>query len=136
MSATRDAGIRAHPEGTIDAWLKTLSFWDGDRPVLALSAYATHPMSYYGKGGVSSDFVGLARKRRQADDPSVTQFYFSGCSGNVTAGKYNDGSPENRVILADRLYQGMVGAWKATKRTPIRMIDYRVVPLRLEPRSG
>ncbi|HJT76355.1 MAG TPA: hypothetical protein VJ739_04060, partial [Gemmataceae bacterium] len=73
MSATHDPKIRAQPEGVIDPWLKTLSFWDGDRPLLALSCYATHPMSYYGKGGVSSDFVGLARKRRQADDPAVFQ---------------------------------------------------------------
>jgi len=28
-------------------------------PVLALHAYATHPMSYYGRGEVTSDFVGL-----------------------------------------------------------------------------
>jgi hypothetical protein len=136
MSATRDAEIREQPEGTVDPYLKTLSFWDRDRPLAAVSCYASHPMSYYGKGGVSSDFVGLARKRRQADDPSVTQLYFSGCSGNVTAGKFNDGSPENRPILADRLYQGMVGAWKATKRYPIPMLDYRAVPLRLEPRSS
>ena len=47
-SATRDAGIREKPEGTVDPWLKTLSFWSGERPVLALCCYATHPMSYYG----------------------------------------------------------------------------------------
>src|SRR5207302_993453 len=98
-SATRDPTMREKPEGTIDPWLKTLSFWDGDRPVAALSCYATHPMSYYGKGGVSSDFVGLARKRRQGDDPAVFQIYASGCSGNVTAGKYNDGSPDNVPVL-------------------------------------
>src|SRR5947209_4063459 len=136
MSATRDAGIRAHPEGTIDAWLKTLSFWDGDRPVAALSCYATHPMSYYGKGGVSSDFVGMARKRRQADDPKVAQLYVSGCSGNVTAGKYNDGSPGNRPVLADRIYQAMTAAWKNTRRQPLQAVDFRSVPLRLEPRDG
>jgi hypothetical protein len=28
----------------------------------AVHCYATHPMSYYGKGGVSADFVGMARK--------------------------------------------------------------------------
>ena len=33
ISATRDPKIRAQPEGTIDPWLKTLSFWDGDQPV-------------------------------------------------------------------------------------------------------
>jgi hypothetical protein len=136
MSATRDPKIRAYPEGTVDPWLKTLSFWDGSRPVLALSAYATHPMSYYGRGGVSSDFVGLARKRRQTEEPGVFQIYVSGCSGNVTAGKYNDGSPENRAILADRIYRAMAEAWKATKRRPLERIELRTAPLRLEPRDG
>ncbi|MEZ6108757.1 MAG: hypothetical protein R3B96_22410 [Pirellulaceae bacterium] len=30
--------------------LRTLSFWDGDRPLAAIHSYATHPMSYYGRG--------------------------------------------------------------------------------------
>lgn len=136
MSATRDPSIRDQPEGTIDPWLKTLSFWDGDRPVLALSCYATHPMSYYGQGEVSTDFVGLARKRRQEDEPGLFQIYVSGCSGNVTAGKYNDGAPENRPLLAERIYQGMVAAWKTTERFPIEHVGFRKVPLRLVPRSS
>jgi len=135
-SATRDPKARAKPEGTVDPWLRTLSFWDGEQPVLAMSCYATHPMSYYGKGGVSSDFVGLARKRRQADDPKVQQLYVSGCSGNVTAGKYNDGSPDNRAVLADRIYQGMRRTWKDTKRFPLDLAAYRTTALRLEPRAG
>jgi hypothetical protein len=135
-SATRNPAIRAKPEGIVDPWLKTLSFWDGDRPVLAMSCYATHPMSYYGKGGVSSDFVGMARKRRQADDPKVFQIYVSGCSGNVTAGKYNDGSPDNRPVLAERIYQGMVAAWKNTRRHHLEKIAFRTTPLRLEPRNS
>jgi hypothetical protein len=135
MSATLDPMIRDKPEGTIDPWLKTLSFWDGDRPLLALSCYATHPMSHYGQGGVSTDFVGLARKRRQEEEPGVFQIYVSGCSGNVTAGKYNDGSAENRAVLTDRIHRAMVAAWKATERFPIEHVDYRVVPLRLEPRD-
>ena len=85
-------------------------------PVAALSVYATHPMSYYGGGEVSADFVGLARRRRQAESPGVFQVYLSGCSGNVTAGKYNDGSPGIRPALAERLYRGMLGAWEATER--------------------
>jgi hypothetical protein len=135
-SATRDAKAREQPEGTIDPWLKTLSFWDGDKPLAALSCYATHPMSYYGKGGVSADFVGTARKRRQADDPAVFQVYASGCSGNVTAGKYNDGNPDNRPVLADKMYKAMAAAWKATERRPLKSIDFKVVSLRLEPRGG
>jgi hypothetical protein len=135
MSATRDPAIRAQPEGTIDPWLKTLSFWGGDEPLAALSCYATHPMSYYGRGGVSADFVGLARQRRQADLPKTLQVYFSGCSGNVTAGKYNDGAVENRPVLAERIYQAMKAAWQATRRYPLGNPAFRSVALRLEPRD-
>jgi len=136
MSATRDAKIRDAEEGTIDPVLRTLSFWDDDTPVLALSTYATHPMSYYGKGGVSADFVGLARKRRQADMPRVFQIYASGASGNVTAGKYNDGDAANRAVLADRMHVAMAAAWKGTIRSPIADVAFRSVPLMLEARSS
>ena len=136
MSATRDEAIRAGEEGTIDPFLKTLSFWDGDTPLLGLSAYATHPMSYYGRGGVSADFVGLARRRRQADTPGAAQLYASGCSGNVTAGTYNDGSPDNRPVLADRLYKAMAAAWKGTKTVPVTSAEFRSVPLSLGARSS
>ncbi len=123
------------PEGEIDPYLKTLSLWDGDRPVVAWSCYAVHPMSYYGRGGVSADFPGMARSRRQKDDPSVFQVYFTGCAGDTTAGKYNNGAPQNRPALADRLYQGMLAAWKATKRQPLEKIDFRVAELRLPVRN-
>lgn len=136
MSANRDPKIRAAEEGLIDPYLKTLSLWDGDRPVLAVSAYATHPMSFYGKGGVSSDFVGLARKLRQADEPRTHQIYVSGCSGNVTAGKYNDGAPDNRMELARRLHEAMREAWKNTTTRPIDTCSFKSVPLRLPVRSG
>lgn len=136
MSATRDAKIRAAGEDTIDPFLKALSFWDGDQPLLVLNAYATHPMSYYGRGGVSADFVGLARRRRQADDPKVLQAYLSGCSGNVTAGKYNDGAVENRPILADRIYAAMKNAWKQTKKHPLKDVTFRSVALKLEARNS
>jgi hypothetical protein len=136
MSATRDPKIRDGEEGTIDPFVKTLSFWNGETALLGLSAYATHPMSYYGKGGCSADFVGLARKRRQNDTRGVFQMYVSGCSGNVTAGKYNDGEPGNRPILADRLHAGLAAAWKMTKKTPLKDFAFRSVPLTLEARSS
>ena len=136
MSASRDAKIRAGEEGTIDPYLKTLSFWSGATPVLALNAYATHPMSFYGRGEVSADFVGMARKRRQADDPKILQIYASGCSGNVTAGKYNDGSLENRPVLAERIYSAMKSAWADTKKHQLTKISFRSVPLNLEARGG
>jgi len=136
MSRSVDPTIRERPEGTVDPWLKTISFFDGDHPLAALSTYATHPMSYYGKGGVSADFVGMARQRRQMDDPAVFQIYASGCSGNVTAGKYNDGDPANRPLLADRIYEAMRAAWEATRKYPLEKLDFHNVELDLKPRNG
>src|SRR5262249_8998235 len=80
--------------------------------------------------------VGLARKRLQADLPGVFCMHTSGCSGNVTAGKYNDGAADNRPQLADRLYQAMKAAWKATEKHPARPPAFRNVRLELAPRDG
>jgi hypothetical protein len=123
------------PEGEVDPLLKTISLWDGDQALLAWSCYAVHPMSYYGKGGVTADFPGMARARRQEDDPKVFQVYFTGCSGDTTAGKYNTGSLTNRAVLADRLYQGMVAAWTTTKREALRSVEFRVARLKLPARD-
>lgn len=133
-SATADAKIRAEPEGLIDPWLKTLSFWQDEKPLAALSYYAVHPMSYYGDGRVSADFCGLARQKRQGEDPAIFQMYFNGCAGNVTAGKYNDGSKTNRPLLRDRIHTALKAAWKATKRHPLTSWEWRVEPIRLPPR--
>ncbi len=135
MSRTTDAVAVAALEGVIDPWLRTLSFWDGDTPLAAVSAYAVHPMSYYGAGEVSADFPGLARRARQAALPGVFQVYCSGCAGNVVAGKYNAGRPEDRVALAGRLESAMAVAWRATERQPLEQMDYRVERVRLEPRN-
>lgn len=135
MSATRNVHAITSSEGVIDPWLRTLSFWRGPEALAAVSFYAVHPMSYYGQGEVSADFPGLARRRRQAETPATFQIYSSGCSGNVTAGKYNDGKRENRPVLANRLHQGMVEAWAATRRAPLSRINFRSTPLLLEPRG-
>ncbi len=123
---------RDQPAGLIDPMLKAISFWNEEQPLLVLHAYATHPMSYYGQGEVSSDFVGLARDRRQRDDFSIKQIYVSGCSGDVTAGKFNGGSVEERFALRDRLYQAMVVAWKQTRRLPLQQVAFRHAQLRLD----
>ena len=93
-------------------------------------------MSFYGKGGVSADFVGLARKRRQADTPSVLQMYASGCSGNVTAGKYNDGDPANRPSSPIGSTRRWRPRGKPRRSTPIKEVAFRSVPLTLEARSS
>jgi hypothetical protein len=133
-SATKDPKVQAEPEGLIDPWLKTLSFWNEEQPLAALSYYAVHPMSYYGDGRVSADFCGLARQKRQDEEPKISQIYFTGCSGNITAGKYNDGSKANRPVLRDRIYAAMKAAWKATKRHPLTTWQWRVEPIRMPPR--
>ncbi len=126
---------RQAPVGLIDPWLRTISFQDDDGPLAALSAYATHPMSYYGRGEVSADFVGRARERRQFENPTVHQMYVSGCSGDVTAGKYNDAAATNRPVLADRLYQGMTSAGEMIEENrllPLQRVEFRSTQLDLE----
>lgn len=136
--SSMSGGLEAHrraPPGLVDPYLKTLSFWNGDTPVCALSVFAIHPMSYWATGWVTSDFPGLARERRQRELPEVHQIYASGASGNVTAGKYNDGSHANREILTQKLHAGMVEAWGRTERRPISQITHRSVPVKLEART-
>lgn len=134
-SSGGDALFREAPEGEIDPWLRTISFWNDGEPLLALSAYATHPMSRYGKGEVSADFVGWARDRRQAEAPGVFQVYVTGCGGDVTAGKYNDGAPERRAELGGRLAEAMRRAWEGTERFPLRQVGFRSASLELEKRG-
>lgn len=124
-SSCKDAELIALPEGLIDPLLKTVAFYDGAERVAACHYYATHPMSHYGQGHVSSDFVGLARKQRQKDEPLCTHIYFTGCAGNVAAGKYNDGSPEARVRLTQRVYDGIVASEKSLKPAPIASVSWK-----------
>lgn len=130
MSASRNAEAQTAPEGTIDPMLKLISFWNGETPLVCLTYYATHPQSYYGKGDVTAEFVGLARAERERKT-SVPHVHFNGASGNVAAGKYNDGSPEKRPILAARMADGMRRAWEATVKTPVGAADveWRIKPV-------
>ncbi|WP_417848611.1 hypothetical protein [Thalassoglobus sp.] len=120
------------PEGEIDPYLWTLSFWNNETPLLALHSYATHPMSYYGKGEVTSDFVGLARKAMQKKHPNIKQIYASGCSGDVTAGKFNNGSKQSRIDLTNRILAGMEKSWKATKKLPLTQAKFANTKLDLK----
>ncbi len=135
-SASKNPVAHDAEEGLIDPYVTVVSFWDGDEPVAALNHYAIHPMSYYGKGEVSADFVGMARRARQKALPGVLQVYASGCGGDVTAGKYNDGDPARRPELAARLEDAMARAWEATRREPLERASLRVEPLTFTPREG
>jgi len=114
-----DSALRAEPEGLIDPMVSLVSFWNNEKPVAVLSYYATHPQSYYRTGIPNPDFPGIARFYRQLAVPQALHIHFDGAGGNLGAGKYNDGSHENRGILAERLADGMKRAWETTKREPI-----------------
>jgi hypothetical protein len=134
-TATKDAAVRAEPEGTIDPVISLISFWNGEQPLAVLSYYATHPQSYYRTGIPNPDFPGVARFLRQIAVPAALHVHFNGAGGNIGAGKYNDGSHENRGILAERLADGMRRAWEATKREPLmpKMVGWQVETVALPP---
>jgi len=117
-TATSDPEVRAAPVGTIDPLLKMVSFWNDDQPIVAITYYATHPQSYYRTGKANPDFPGMARNARELET-KTPHIHFNGAGGNIGAGKWNDGAPENRQVLADRVAAGMKLAWDATSKQPI-----------------
>lgn len=134
FTATADPVVRAFPEGVIDRHLKSLSFWDGDRRVVTLTWYATHPQSYYRTGKATPDFPGLARNARQ-QATGVPHVHFCGAGGNIGAGKYNDGAEANRPVLAERVAAGMQRAWESERKVPIAATEvaWRSIAVALPP---
>ena len=106
FTATRDPIIREFPEGVVDRNLKTVAFYDGETLLTVLTYFATHPQSYYRTKTAHPDFPGMAREMRQ-QEVGVPHIHFNGAAGNIGAGKYNDGAPENRAVLAGRVADGM-----------------------------
>src|SRR5438128_7385566 len=134
-TTTADPALRAEPEGTIDPVVSLVSFWNNEKPLAVLSYYATHPQSYYRTGIPNPDFPGIARFLRQLAVPAALHVHFNGAGGNIGAGKYNDGSPTNRLVLAQRLAEGLRRAWDNTQREPILAADvgWTVEPVALPP---
>lgn len=128
-----DPDLRAEPEGVIDPEVSVISFWSGENAVAVLSYYACHPQSYYRTGLPNPDFPGVARFLRQMEVPEALHIHFTGAGGNIGAGKYNDGSKKNRMILAQRLAEGMRKAWETTARVPVTpdQVQWKVVPTAL-----
>ncbi len=123
FTACKDPKLRAAPEGLTDPLVRVLSLWNGDQPVAVLSYYAIHPQSYYRTGIANPDFPGIARFLRGQAVPAALHVHFCGAGGNIGAGKYNDGSPENRTVLAQRLADGMARAFAATVKQPVTSSD-------------
>jgi hypothetical protein len=127
----RDSKYCDAPEGVIDPMMTSIGFWDGGDRIATLNYYATHPMSHYGDGAVSADFPGIAR-RAQAG----FSVYFTGAAGNIGAGKYNNGAPEVRQALADRLADAMRRARAAEQKHAVDGLGWTTVPVRLPHREG
>jgi hypothetical protein len=98
-----------------------------------LSYYACHPQSYYRTGVPSPDFPGIARFLRGQCVPEALHVQFNGAGGNIGAGKYNDGSKENRILLAQRLAEGMKRAFDSMHKAPLAASDvgWQTVPVAL-----
>ena len=131
-TACTDPEIRAMPVGLIDPSLRMISLWQDEEPIIVLTYYATHPQSYYRTGGANPDFPGMARNDRE-QVTGVRHIHFTGAAGNIGAGKWNDGSEENRRRLADRVADAMRRAWESTVKQPIDpvFVDWRSVQVAL-----
>jgi hypothetical protein len=136
-SATTDPAAREAPVGTIDPILRSIGLFRDDVPLARLYYYTTHPMSYYGDGRVTSDFVGLARNRRDQDEPGALHLYFTGAAGNITAGKYNDGSRPMRAVLSDRVHTAMTRADALARErgAPLESVAWNVASISFQPRE-
>ncbi|HWQ54474.1 MAG TPA: hypothetical protein VN442_12390 [Bryobacteraceae bacterium] len=131
----KDPAMAAAPEGIIDPMLKTITLARGERPLVRLHYYATHPQTFCCDGRVSADFVGWARETLERRE-KVFQIYFTGCAGNVTVGKYNDESPEAREALGKRLLAGMSASVDATRFSRASALVWRTVALTMPPRAN
>ncbi len=131
----KDLPLRDEPEGLIDPILKTITLAHGDKPVVRLHYYATHPQSFYHDPRVTYDFPGMAREELERKE-GVFQVYFTGCAGDILVGKYNDGTPAARAAFAQRLLAGMETAIAATRFAPADSIQWRSVEARLPLYAG
>ncbi len=129
-----DPAMAALPEGSVDPVLRTVTFAKGDRPVVRLHFYATHPQTFCCDGRISGDFVSAARERLEVED-HIPQVYFTGCAGDVTVGKYNNGSSEARNNLASRLEKGMRESIASTRLEPAPDLKWQRLNFQL-PKKG
>ena len=122
--------LAALPEGSIDPDVRTVTLAMENRPLVRMHYYATHPQTFCCDGRVSGDFVNAAREALEKEE-GVAQIYFTGCSGDVTVGKYNNATPEARAALAERLGQGMRASIGATRFEEAGEMRWRSLALHL-----
>lgn len=118
--------LKNYPEGRIDPMLSQITFFTaGDNPLACLNFYACHPQVSNGRLTWSSDTVGVARDLFEQTHPEVFPIYFTGCAGDVTAGKYTtDAKLRDRLVFGTRLFDAMHGAFKAACAEPLETISW------------
>jgi hypothetical protein len=133
-TGAKTPGMADLPEGDIDRTLRTITLAQSGKPLLRIHCYASHPQTFCCDGRVTADFVGAAREDVEKSE-RVPQIYFAGCGGDVTVGKYNDGSDAARAALQRRLTAALRSSNASTVVEPARDIGWRTAGLRLPPRS-
>ena len=123
-TSAKDPALAALPEGPIDPFVRTVTLARGGKPLVRMHFYATHPQTFCCDGRVSADVVGTARDAVEKADKAF-QMYFTGAAGDVTMGKYNDGSEAKRRELAERLQQGLEASIAATELHAAQPIAWR-----------
>lgn len=132
-SSCKDPKLIEAEEGLIDPYLRTLSFTSNKGiPIVRLHYYATHPQSFYWDPRASYDFPGMAREEMEKQE-GIPQVYFTGCGGDIAAGKYNDGTPEARQQLYKRMLESMQKSVQSLQKDIITKPELKVVPVILEP---
>jgi len=134
-SVTTSTAIQAQPEGLIDPWIRTVTLFNGDAPLVRLHYFACHPENSKTDGKVSSDVFGPLRERLEKAQ-GIPHVYFAGCGGNVGMGKYHVSPAEAcKARAIDRICDGIREAERATRRAPVARVDWKIAEARLVPRS-
>lgn len=134
-SSCKNPKLIEAPKGLIDPYLRTLSFQSKKgKPIARLHFYATHPQSFYGDARASYDFPGMAREQIEKEE-GVPHIYFTGCAGDIAAGKYNNGTPQAREQLCQRLLAGMKKSVQSLQKDVITKIELKTIPMFFECRK-
>lgn len=144
-SICADPRIRNRPEGVIDPWMRTVTFWGASQRLLAtLSYYASHPQCAQGRGTVSADAPGEALRRIARKYSRAFHGYFTGCEGNVTFGKYSTLNKERNLRgFGQRLAAAIDAAIRTSRnhRSTDVSMNWRSIPFSIplrwrKPRSA
>ena len=128
-SKTIDPAARAAPEGIIDPAVRVVQSLER-RAARGRAELLRHASPELLRQGQMSVATSSASHGGCATRPNRGSFFvhFNGAAGNVTAGKYNDGSPENRPALAHRLadWNGRRTGRFSAHKTPITAADVQL----------